>query len=289
MVGRLSAKLYPPPAKGFFRLTEREPQFLDVGPGEVVPPRRIAYRTEPAPAGRQGLFWLSGYKSDMASTKATELAAFAQRNGLGCTRFDYSGHGMSSGLFVEGTIGAWLEEAEAVFRQCTAGPQIVVGSSMGGYIALLLLHRLLTVAPDDAARIDGLVLIAPAWDMTEELMWKQFDFQARRDLETTGIFSRPSEYGEPYLISRALIEEGRSHLLGKAAFDPGRPVVILQGRLDMAVPVGHARGLLRILQGNWVDFVEIPDGEHRLSRPQDLSLLFTKISELAAGRSAPRA
>ena len=198
-----------------------------------------------------GLFWLPGYKSDMASTKATELAAFARTKGYGCTRFDYSGHGVSSGDFEGGTIGAWLEEAEAVFRNVTSGKQIIVGSSMGGYIALLLLRRLLAAAPEEAARIAGLVLIAPAWDMTEELMWKQFNLKARRELQDTGVFRQPSEYGEPYAITRALIEEGRSHLMAKQPFDPGRPVVILQGRLDTAVPVGHARALLGLLQGGW--------------------------------------
>ena len=128
-------------------MSESEPQFLDVGPGEVVPARRIAYRADHAPADGIGLFWLPGYKSDMASTKATELAAFARAKGYGCTRFDYSGHGVSSGDFEDGTIGAWLEEAEAVFRRLTEGKQIIVGSSMGGYIALLLLRRLMTMAP----------------------------------------------------------------------------------------------------------------------------------------------
>jgi pimeloyl-ACP methyl ester carboxylesterase len=252
-----------------------------MGPGEVVPARSIAYRSDPAPAGGIGLFWLSGYKSDMASTKVTELAAFARAEGYGCTRFDYSGHGLSSGEFTQGTIGAWLEEGEAVFRRLTSGPQIIVGSSMGGYIAILLLRRLMMVAPEDAERVVGLVLIAPAWDMTEELMWKQFTPEAKRELAATGVFNRPSEYGEPYAISRALIEEGRSHLIARRPFDPGRPVVILQGCLDTAVPVAHTRGLLDILQGGRAELIEIADGEHRLSRPQDLSLLFAKIEQLA--------
>jgi pimeloyl-ACP methyl ester carboxylesterase len=289
MVGRFSATSYPPAAKGLFRLSESEPQFLDLDAREAAPARRIAYRTEPPTEGGIGLFWLSGLKSDMASTKATELAAFARANGYGCTRFDYSGHGVSSGAFEGGTIGAWLEEAEAVFRRVAAGPQVVVGSSMGGYIALLLLRRLMSVAPEDAARIVALVLIAPAWDMTEELMWKQFDVKARRELEATGAFQRPSEYGEPYTITRALIEEGRSHLMAKRPFDPGRPVVILQGRLDTAVPVEHARALLDLLPGGRAELIEIADGEHRLSRPQDLSLLFTKIDALAAAHRPPPA
>ena len=129
-------------------MSESEPQFLDVGPGEVVPARRIAYRADRAASEGIGLLWLPGYKSDMASTKATELAAFARLRGYGCTRFDYSGHGVSSGEFEEGTIGAWLEETEAVFRRLTAGKQIIVGSSMVGYIALLLLRRLIAAAPE---------------------------------------------------------------------------------------------------------------------------------------------
>jgi pimeloyl-ACP methyl ester carboxylesterase len=288
MVGRFSATSYPPPAKGLFRLSESEPQFLDLAARETAPARRIAYRADPASSGGVGLFWLSGFKSDMASTKATELAVFARARGYGCTRFDYSGHGKSSGDFEQGTIGAWLEEAVAVFR-LTNGPQVVVGSSMGGYIALLLLRRLMAISPADAARIRGLVLIAPAWDMTEELMWRQFDADARRELEETGVFRRPSEYGEPYAITRALIEEGRSHLLGASPFDPGRPVAILQGALDAAVPVEHTRALLDLLPGGSTQLIEIPDGEHRLSRPQDLALLFQKIEELAGGGAATRA
>ena len=245
-----------------------------------APPRRIAYRIDAAPEGGLGLFWLSGYKSDMASTKATELAAFAKANGYGCARFDYSGHGVSGGDFLDGTIGAWLDEAESVFR-LTSGRQIIVGSSMGGYIALLLLRRLMRGAPEEAARVAGLVLIAPAWDMTEELMWKQFDARARQEMAETGVYRQPSEYGAPYEITRALIEEGRNHLMANEPFDPGRPVVILQGRLDMAVPIGHARALLRLLQGNWAEMIEIPDGEHRLSRPEDLALLFNKIGQVA--------
>lgn len=249
--------------------------------------RRIAYLKDDAPAGGVGLFWLSGYRSDMASTKATELAAFASARGYGCTRFDYSGHGVSGGRFEDGTIGAWLDEAEAVFR-LTAGSQIIIGSSMGGYIALLLLRRLLAEAPDEARRIVGLVLIAPAWDMTEELMWKQFDAKARQMLQADGVYHQPSEYGEPYAITRALIEEGRAHLIGNAPFDPGRPIVILQGGLDAALPIAHARALLGLLKGGWAELIEIPDGEHRLSRPQDLALLFNKITELAESSSSKR-
>jgi pimeloyl-ACP methyl ester carboxylesterase len=259
---------------------DSEPQFLDIGASGDKRARRIAFIAEPArDAGRPGLLWLPGYKSDMASTKATELAQYAREHGLGCTRFDYSGHGRSSGRFEDGTIGAWLEESEAVFG-CTSGPQIVIGSSMGGHIALLLLRRLMREDPGNAARIKGLLLIAPAWDMTEELMWKQFPEAARRDLVEKGVYLQPSEYGEPYAITKALIDEGRAHLLAAKPFDPKRPVVILQGRLDPAVPFAHAEKLLSFLEGGEAKLIEVADGEHRLSRPQDLALLFATLGEL---------
>jgi pimeloyl-ACP methyl ester carboxylesterase len=256
-----------------------EPQFLEVSAGGT--PRRIAYLTEFPAAAPVSLLWLSGYKSDMASTKAIAVADFAREKGFGCTRLDYSGHGISRGRFEDGTIGQWLAEADAVFRRVTQGRQIVIGSSMGGWIALLLLRRLLREAPAEAKRIAGLVLIAPAWDMTEELMWKKFDAGAKRDLAATGIFLQPSEYGEPYAITRALIEEGRGHLLARQPFDPGRPVVILQGAQDAAVPIAHTRELAGFLRGGWPELHEIPDGEHRLSRPEDLALLFSSIERLA--------
>lgn len=267
-------------------MSDREPQFLDIGEHGDKGARRIAYLNDPSPSGGIGLFWLAGYKSDMASTKATELAAFARDKGYGCTRFDYSGHGISSGKFEDGTIGAWLEEAEAVFRRVSKGPQIIIGSSMGGHIALLLLRRLMQEAPEEARRIVGLVLIAPAWDMTEELMWKQFPEDAKRELLQNGVYLEPSEYGEPYAITRALIEDGRKHLFAAKPFDPGRPVVILQGGEDRSVPIAHARKLLQFLTGDWARMIEIPDGEHRLSRPEDLALLFATIDELAESTSA---
>jgi len=152
---------------------------------------------------------------------------------------------------------------------------------MGGWITLLLLRRLLREAPAEAQRMAAIVLIAPAWDMTEELMWKKFDAQAKRDIAANGVFLQPSEYGEPYAITQALIEEGRQHLFARRPFDPGRPVVILQGAQDTAVPIAHARELAGFLSNGWAELCEIRDGEHRLSRPQDLALLFSAIEKLA--------
>lgn len=264
-------------------------QFIDVGssgPGGG-PPRRIAYRSEPARMpGSPGLVWLSGFKSDMASTKATAVAAHAREQGLGVTLLDYSGHGQSSGRFEDGTIGQWLEEAVAVFRAATTGPQVVIGSSMGGHIALLLLKRLKADFPADMRRLRAMVLIAPAWDMTEELIWKALPDAARQEVIETGVTYRPSEYGEPYAITRALIEDGRKHLLSRQPFDPGVPVFILQGLMDPDVPAAHTRALVGLLDGGRTELVEVEDGEHRLSRPQDLALLYALLGRaVAAARS----
>lgn len=257
----------------------QEPQTLIVGADNEA--RDIAYlRNSAYDAGSPSLFWLSGFMSDMGSTKATALEAFAVSRSLGCTRFDYSGHGRSGGLFIDGTIGRWLEEAAEVFTRVTQGPQIIIGSSMGGHIALLLLRNLMSERPDEASRIKGLVLIAPAWDMTEELMWKKFPQSAQEDISGKGFHLRPSAYDAPYTITRALIEDGRKHLLARKPFDPGRPVVILQGLLDEDVPAAHTSELLTFLKGRDVRLIEIADGEHRLSRPQDLEALYAAIVSL---------
>ena len=266
-------------------MTEPQPQFIEVGSGDSR--RRIAYRREErSPAGRPGLFWLAGLKSDMASTKATALAEYAAKTGVDCVRFDYSGHGLSSGPFEEGTIGRWLEEAETVFRTVAPGPRVLVGSSTGGHIALLLLKRLLEQDPAEAKRIMALVLIAPAWDLTEELMWKRYPQEARDAILSSGLYLQPSQYGEPYAITRQFIEEGRNHLLARRPFDPGRPILILQGLQDPDVPASHVRELQEFLTGGHVRIDEVPDGEHRLSRPQDIARLFALIEEASAGQAS---
>jgi pimeloyl-ACP methyl ester carboxylesterase len=260
-------------------MTAHRPQFLEVGAGAAR--RRIAVVLEGD--GTPGLVWLPGFKSDMVSTKASELSNWARARGIALTRFDYSGHGHSEGRFEEGTIGRWLEEALAVFTRLTRGPQILVGSSMGGYLALLVLRRLVAERPAEAARIKALLLIAPAWDMTEELMWKEFPDSARRAVIEDGVWLRPSSYGEPYPITRGLIEEGRAHLFARKPWDPGRPVVIMHGVLDQDVPLRHSRELESFLQGGWTRLVPVRDGEHRLSRPEDLELLFELLADLIDG------
>ena len=163
-------------------MPEQQPTFLTIGTADA--PRQIAtLQHQPAKPSREGgVVWLCGLKSQMISTKASALAGWAEREAIACTRFDYSGHGQSSGRFEDGRIGAWLDEADAVVSQLTSGPQVLVGSSTGGYIALLLLRRYLAVSPAVAAKIRALVLIAPAWDMTTRLMWDRFPESARRAL-----------------------------------------------------------------------------------------------------------
>jgi alpha-beta hydrolase superfamily lysophospholipase len=259
-----------------------QPQFLSVGSDQ----RRIAYLKEPAiAAGRTGLVWLCGLKSEMTSLKATALADWAREKGLACLRFDYSGHGRSEGRFEDGAVSRWLEEARAVFTGLTEGPQILVGSSMGGYIALLLLRALMEEAPEAAERIKALVLIAPAWDMTE-LMWSNLPESARKEIAERGVYLRPSRYGDgPYPITRTLIEDGRQHLIGSRPLDPGRPIHILHGLQDPDVPWEHTLDLVAHLSGSWVRVAAVPDGEHRLSRPEDLALLLDIVGGLTASAS----
>lgn len=255
-----------------------EPTYITVGT------RRIATLSQPARIdSAPGYLWLQGLKSEMISTKATALAGWCKQKGYACTRFDYSGHGRSDGRFEDGTIGAWLEEAEVVFDTLTTGPQVLVGSSTGGYIALLMLRNALRREPARAARIRGLALIAPAWDLTTKLMWDRFPDSAKRALTEHGVYLRPSNYGDgPYAITRAFLDEGRRHLIGPDGFDPGRPVIVLHGLQDEDVPWEHTLELDSILTGDHVRVHAIPEGDHRLSRPEDLELLFKVLDDFVA-------
>jgi pimeloyl-ACP methyl ester carboxylesterase len=259
-------------------MDDHQPQFMLVGSGPQQ--RRIAYLREAGDGrGKPGVVWLSGLKSEMTSTKATALAQWARERGLEYLRFDYSGHGQSEGRFEDGMLGDWLAEARSAFR-LTRGPQVVVGSSMGGGIALLLLRELMAQAPQQAERVKALVLIAPAWDLAE-LMWSNLGQSARREIMEKGVYLRPSRYGDgPYPITRAFIEEARRHRIGDAPFNPGRPVHILHGLLDPDVPWEHTLDLVAHLSGDWTRVAAVPDGEHRLSRPQDLALLIDIIGRL---------
>src|SRR5690349_6521933 len=259
----------------------QEPAFIDVG--EDAAHRRIAVR---ARNGRPpGLLWLGGFNSDMRGTKALALDAWAGEHGRACVRFDYSGHGESGGTFADGTIGRWLEESVAVFAQFCAGPQVVIGSSMGGWMALLL-AREIRRRDIQSASLAGLVLIAPAPDFTEALMWKGFAPEVREEIMTKGVWHRPSQYGDPYPITRALIEEGRSHLLLGSAIEVGCPVRILQGAQDPDVPWQHAFALAHRLPSDDVVLTMIQDGDHRLSRPQDIARIIAAVAEIGQSEEA---
>jgi len=253
-----------------------DPQFIEIGKNGSK--RRIAVMETPGKGS--GLMWLSGFKSDMSGTKAAALAESGAAKGRHVVRFDYSGHGRSGGDFEEACVSDWLEEAEAVFDRFCPDETILVGSSMGGWIALLL-----ALSRKTTGRIKGLVLIAPAVDFTEELMWKQrFTDEIREAIVSQGRWAQPSSYSEdPYVITRKLIEDGRRHLLFGRLLHIGAPVTILQGALDPDVPASHARRLVEALPLDDVSFSLVPDGDHRLSRPQDIDLLLRAVAAMSEG------
>ncbi len=249
-------------------------KFLQIG--DAADRRALAVRQRPG--AMPGLFWLSGYKSDMKGTKAAALAQWAETAGRACVRFDYSGHGELDGVFTEGTIGRWLADSLAVFEACCRGPQILIGSSMGGWLALLMVRAL--KARSFPATVAGLVLVAPAIDFTEELMWKRFTPAIKRELEDSGVWQRPSAYAsEPYTVTRQLIEEGRNHLLLGGMIETGCPVRILQGVDDPDVPWTHAVELTSRLACDDVVLTLVKDGDHRLSRPEDIERLIGAVAE----------
>jgi len=250
-------------------------KFLPIGTGAETRTLAVRIREGAAP----GLFWLGGFKSDMRGTKAEALDRWAGDNGRACTRFDYSGHGESGGAFIDGTIGRWLAESLAVFDAFAPGPQIVVGSSMGGWLALLLV-RALNRRAGGKNPVVGLVLIAPAVDFTEELMWKRFPPAVKEEITRNGVWARPSSYGdEPYPITRSLIEEGRAHLLLGDMIETGCPVRILQGVRDEDVPWQHAVELVSRFARDDVVISLVKDGDHRLSRPEDIERLIAAVAE----------
>jgi pimeloyl-ACP methyl ester carboxylesterase len=256
-----------------------QPQVFIVG--DAPNQRRIAFRRRaPTRDGGPGLVWLSGYRSDMDSTKATALDAEAERRGLGFLRFDYSGHGRSDGRLEEGTISRWLEETLTLLQNQSEGPQILVGSSLGGYLALLAARALNEAG--ETERVQGLILIAPAVDMTEALIWAKAPDEARRAIMEEGAWRRPSAYsGEPDCFTRDLIEDGRKHLLLGGMIRTGAPTAVLQGMRDEDVPFSHALALMQRFGGDPATLTLVKDGDHRLSRPQDLELLFAALERMA--------
>jgi pimeloyl-ACP methyl ester carboxylesterase len=251
-------------------------QFVNVATGDAA--RRIAVRVRPGKG--PAVLWLGGFRSDMRATKAEALDGWAERSGRAFLRFDYSGHGESGGLFEEGTLSRWLDDTLAVIGGFAAGPLVLVGSSMGGWLALLATRELLRRKA--AARPAGLVLIAPAVDFTERLMWDRFAPAVRQAILQDGVYLRASAYSpDPYPITRALIEDGRRHLLFGGTIATGCPVHILQGMQDPDVPWSHALELVEHLPGDSVSMTLIKDGDHRLSRDEDLQRLIAAVEGIA--------
>lgn len=219
------------------------------------------------------LVWLGGFRSDMAGTKAQALADWALEKGRGYLRFDYLGHGESSGAFERGTITRWREDSLAVIDELTSGPLVLVGSSMGGWLACL-------AAAARPERLAGMVLIAPAPDFTEKLMAPEMSAAARVEMAETGVWRRPSGYGDPYPITRELLEDGARWSILPGPVPVEVPVRILQGGADPDVPWRHALELAHAIKAEDVVFTLIRDGDHRLSRPQDISRLLAAVEEL---------
>jgi pimeloyl-ACP methyl ester carboxylesterase len=245
-------------------------QFLSVpaDAGAGFPARDLAYVKT---VGRSPVvLWLGGFRSDLTSTKAAEIDAACQMSGRAMIRMDYTAHGQSSGDFGECSLSLWLDDALQMIRAEGGDRPIIVGSSMGGWIALLATLRLAA----EGRKPGGLVLIAPAVDFTEALMWAQFPEAIRRQIMEEGVWHRPSAYSpEPYPITRGLIEDGRKHLLMGKNIAFGVPIHILQGGEDPDVPLAHVEAFIAGLHYEDVRFTLIPDGNHRLSRPEDIAAL----------------
>jgi len=252
---------------------------LKVGNGKHT--REIAVRK--IDGGTPGLIWLGGYRSDMTGTKAQVIVDWSQKRGLSAVRFDYSGHGESGGEFREGTVSRWLEEALAVFQEYTEGPQILVGSSLGAWIALRLAQELPKKGTSE--RLAGMLLIAPAPDFTSELMEPYFSGAQLKELESQGYISETTEYSdEPNIITKNLIEDGRNNLVLNGIINTGCPVAILQGMRDPDVPYKHAMKLIDHLPSENVTMTLIKDGDHRLSRDQDLEIMKHILEQLLENR-----
>jgi pimeloyl-ACP methyl ester carboxylesterase len=240
--------------------------------------RCLAYhRTAPRGEGnaRPGVVFLGGYGSDMTGTKAMALEAWAQRAGRGFLRFDYTGHGASSGRFDDGCIGDWARDAADAVARLTEGPQVLVGSSMGGWIALLLARA----HPD---RLAGLVGVAAAPDFTERLMWPGLSPAERDRLMAEGRVLQPNDYGpEPRVITRRLIEDGRAHLVLDTPLALPCPVALLHGTADADVPVSLGLDLLAHVQAPLARLTLVKDGDHRLSDPASLALLTETVAAIA--------
>lgn len=249
------------------------PTFLDLPDG-----RRIAYHRTGARgegARRPGVIFLGGFASDMTGTKAMALEGWARATGRAFLRFDYTGHGASSGRFEAGTVGAWAGDARDVLERLAEGPQILVGSSMGGWIALIL-------ARDLPGRVAGLVGIAAAPDFTEDGMWARFTPAERARLLAEGRLVLPSAYApEGLVVTRALVEDGRRHLVLRAPLPLPMPVRLLHGAADAEVPLDRALALLAHAEAPDLRLAVVKGAAHRFSEPAELALVLRTVEEIA--------
>lgn len=250
----------------------QDPQFIDVA---GVP---TAYRRQ---AGKSpGVVWLGGFRSDMKGTKAEALAGRAAEDGRAFLRHDYSGHGESGGAFLDGTISRWLAQSLAVFRSQTKGPQVAVGSSMGAWVALRMVEELAKAG--EVGRIAGLVLLAPAPDFTSELVLPGLSDAQREELARDGRVTEPSAYmpEDPTIYTRALIEDGMNNRVMAGPIDTHCPVHVIQGLADPDVPSAHAMKLVSLLPADDVTLTLVPEGDHRLSRPQDIDFILGAVAAM---------
>lgn len=258
-------------------VSAQSPTFIRSGSDEA--PRNIAaIATEPqGKKAKTVVVWCGGYLSDMTGTKAVALEEFSLAHGLAYVRFDYSGHGRSSGHYTEGTISIWLEDAMAVIKAFTGKRRLIlVGSSMGGWIAMRIAEELRKAR--QGKRLAGLVLIAPAPDFTVDLIEPRLTERERSALDTQGYFEKPSQYSsEPYRYTRALIEDGRANRVMEGLIETGCPVHILQGMKDPDVPYKHAMQIMEKIVGDDAILTLIRDGDHRLSRPEDLERICSAV------------
>lgn len=259
-----------------------DPMAKELLVGEAGNERRIAalVRSASDPRGDlPGVVWLGGYRSDMTGSKAEALCRHAGERGRASLRFDYSGHGASGGDFRNGTISRWLEESLAALTQLSSGPQILIGSSMGAWIALRLVQELRKKG--DGGRVAGLVLIAPAPDFTVELMEPELTEAQRQALARDGFYEEPTPYGpEPNVFTRALFEDGRKNRVLDGLIETGAPVHIIQGMADPDVPWQHALKLIEHLPSDNVTLTLIRDGDHRLSRDEDISRILAAVDSI---------
>lgn len=242
------------------------PDYLDTAQG-----RRIAYHKTKG-AG-PGVVFLGGFKSDMGGTKAVFLEEWAKAEGRAFLRFDYSGHGESSEDFEDGAIGDWAEDAAEAITKLTEGPQVLVGSSMGGWISLLMTRRI----PEKVA---GLVTIAAAPDFTEDSMWAGFSDAEKAELEANGKVALPSDYGDPYIITKRLIEEGRNNLVLRDPLPLPFPTRFMQGTADNAVERDVALRLLDHADGADMRLTFVEGADHSFSDPDCLQLIIASIQDV---------